>query len=303
MDFNRLDLNLLVVFNAIFHVESVSVAARQLNISQPSVSAALSRLRQVLKDPLFVRTRGGMIPTKRARDLAQPVQQALGFLRQALIATEGFDPMTSDRTFTLLLSEIGQIVFLPQISEMMRQKAPRARLVIAATKAANHLDEFEKGKIDLGMGVWPHLKSDVVRNDLFSDEWCCIVRKGHPSFSGRLTLKKYLAAKHVAVCSVSGGDEAITRILDRNGLQRRVALEVTDFLAPPMIVARTDLVATVPTSLARFVANFAPLTLLRPPIKLPPIRVCLYGHKEMEYDSGRRWLAQAIGQLFQGKAA
>jgi DNA-binding transcriptional LysR family regulator len=298
MDIGRLDLNLLVVFDAIFQAKSVSIAARQLNLSQPSVSSALSRLRQIVKDQLFVRTREGMIPTKRALELAQPVQQALNLLRQAMVATEEFVPERSDRTFTLLLSEIGQVTFLPKISEMIKNKAPKIRLVIAEANETKYLDNFENGKIDLAIGVWSHLKNNIVRKELFSEDWLCVVRKKHPSIGERLTLKTFLEAQHIAVSSVNGGDEVLDRVLRKMGLKRNIALEVTDFLAPPMVVARTDLIATVPSLLARLVASCAPLMLFTPPIELPPIRLALYWHKRLEDDSGRQWLAQAITDLF-----
>lgn len=298
MDIARIDLNLLIVFDAVFRERNVSKAAKQLHLSQPAVSGALSRLRDATKDQLFIRTRGGMIPTKRAVELSEPVQQGLGALRQALLATEKFNPETSDRTFTLLLSEIGQILFLPAISETIRRKAPKIRLVMAKADPSEHLKNFEKGEIDLAVGVWPRLNKDMIRQDLMQDKWLCVSRKNHPAIAKRLSLKTYLKLEHITISSVSGGDEIIARTLGRRNLERHVALEVTDFLAPILICAKTDLIATVPSALANFFAGSSPIRLIDPPLEFPRIPLQLYWHKRLEADGGRQWLTQIITNLF-----
>lgn len=298
-DITRVDFNLLVVFDAVFRERNVSRAAKQLHLSQPAVSGALSRLRHLTRDQLFMRTRGGMIPTKRAVELSEPVQQALSSLRHALLATERFNPETSNRTFTLLLSEIGQILFLPAISEAIRQSAPAIRLVMAKTDPSEHLAEFEKGDIDLAVGVWPHLRKDIVRQDLMQDDWLCVARKNHPAIGRRLSLNTYLKLEHITISSVSGGDEVITRTLARHNVERRIALEVTDFLAPLLISARTDLIATVPSALARFFAGASPIRLIGPPIDFPHIPLRLYWHKRLDADGGRQWLTQIITEVFE----
>lgn len=298
MDIARTDLNLLIVFDAVFRERNVSKAAKQLHLSQPAVSGALSRLRDATKDQLFIRTRGGMIPTKRAVELSEPVRQGLGALRQALLATEKFNPETSDRTFTLLLSEIGQTLFLPAISETIRRKAPKIRLVMAKADPSEHLKNFEKGEIDLAVGVWPRLNRDMIRQDLMQDKWLCVARKNHPAIAKRLSLKTYLKLEHITISSVSGGDEIIARTLGRRNLERQVALEVTDFLAPILICAKTDLIATVPSALANFFAGSSPIRLIDPPLDFPRIPLQIHWHKRLEADGGRQWLTQIITNLF-----
>lgn len=298
MDITRIDLNLLVVFDAILREGSVGRAAHSLHLSQPAVSGALARLRHVLKDQLFIRTRHGMVPTQRAFDLGPTVATALSSLRDALRAQQDFDAADSQRTFTLLMSEIGQILFLPALTQHIRRVAPGIRLVVANTQPARHLEALETGEIDLALGVWPHLKKGTEQKTLYKDGWLCVAREDHPGVAENFTLENYLALEHVTVSSVSGGDGIIAKTLEKQDLSRKIALQVTDFLAPPLIVSKTDLVATAPADLSRFYASSARLKLIDVPFVLPKIDLRLYWHRRSETDRGGIWLRDVAYSLF-----
>ncbi|MBS8224668.1 LysR family transcriptional regulator [Vannielia litorea] len=298
MDTNRLDLNLLVVFDAILRERSVGGAARSLHLSQPAVSGALARLRDALNDQLFIRTRRGMVPTRRALELEPTVSSALSSLRDALRAGQEFDPATSERTFTVLMSEVGQLLFLPPVSQFIRRVAPGIRLVAIQSHPSHHLESMEKGELDLAVGVWPYLKQGVLQQSLFKDGWMCVAREDHPAVGKDFSLEDYLSLEHVTVTSVSGGDGIIAKSLQKQqNRSRRIALQVTDFLAAPLIVAKTDLIATAPETLAQFYSDVARLKMVDVPFNLPTIDLRVYWHRRSETDAGITWLRNAILDL------
>lgn len=295
----KIDLNLMNVFAAVYRERSVGRAAEALNLSQPAVSGALARLRDLVDDPLFTRTRAGMIPTPRASELYGPVHQALEGIVQALEAGGSFDPRTSTRSFRLALSEIGQILFLPALTARLRQIDSGIRLTVAHAPEDIRPESFVRGELDLAVGVWPRLKHDIVSRKLFRDRWFCVARPGSPATRKALSLSTWLALEHVVISSSSGGDSVISRLLDREGLTRKVALEVTDFLAALLIVSRTDMVATVPADLAELYAGSAPLQLMPPPVAIPEIDLRIYWHRQSDDDLGLQWLVGTIRELFQ----
>jgi DNA-binding transcriptional LysR family regulator len=152
MSFNRLDLNLLRVFDAIFQTRSVTVAASNLHLTQPAVSKQLNRLRELLEDPLFVRTNDGMAPTPRAEALAGPVRQALSEVRNAIERQLGFDPRSSDRTFRIYTSDLGQMVFLPKLLELISREAPAVNIHTVQVPAQRMRGvALESGDVDLAV--------------------------------------------------------------------------------------------------------------------------------------------------------
>ncbi len=155
MSFNRLDLNLLHVFDAIFHTRSVTVAASNLHLTQPAVSKQLNRLRELLDDPLFVRTNEGMAPTPRAEALAGPIRKALSEVHHAIDRQLGFDPMTSDRTFRIFLSDLGQMVFLPKLLELIAREAPAVNIhTVQVPPSRMRGVALESGDVDLAVGYF-----------------------------------------------------------------------------------------------------------------------------------------------------
>ncbi len=295
----KMDLNLMNVFAAIYRERSVGRAAAALHLSQPAVSGGLARLRDLLDDPLFTRTRAGMIPTARADQLFDPVQRALDEIAAAIEINRAFDPRASTRSFRIALSEIGQILFLPALTERLRQMGSGIRLVMAPWPDEVRAESFSRSDLDLAIGVWPKLKRDIVSKTLFHDRWLCAARPGSPAMRDDLTLARWLQLEHVVISSPTGGDGAIARRLGREGKARRVALEVTDFLAALLIVSRTDMVATVPADLAEFWAANTPLTLMDPPITMPRIDLRIYWHQRSQEDAGLQWLVGLISELFQ----
>ncbi|MFY9316181.1 MAG: LysR family transcriptional regulator [Burkholderiales bacterium] len=292
-----LDLNLLRVFDAVLRDRSVTAAARHLGLTQPAVSNALARLRGQFEDALFVRTPKGMDATPFARELAEPVRQALALLESALAHGPGFDPVSATRTFRFYMSDLGQIEFLPPLVERAQRVAPGVRLEAVALEVEDIGDALATGALDMAVGFLPGLGPPVRRQPLFRDPYVCLMRAGHPLIGKNLTKKQFLSASH-ALVSYKGGHRVIEEALDRAGLARRIALRVPHFTVVPMVLERTDLILTLPSRIARVYVRGGRFKYLPSPVPIPPADVAAHWHERFERDPGNRWLREMIMELF-----
>ncbi|HEY2338776.1 MAG TPA: LysR family transcriptional regulator [Burkholderiales bacterium] len=295
MNVQDVDLNLLRVFDAVLNERGVTPAAARLGLTQPAVSNALARLRAVFGDALFVRTPGGMDATPFARQLAEPVRQALALLESALAHGPGFDPATSTRAFRFYMSDLGQIEFLPPLIERVQRAAPGVRLEAAALDVENIGAALAAGALDLAVGFLPGLVAPVGRTPLFRDPYVCLMRADHPIRS--LTKKTFLDASHVLV-TYRGGHHVIEEAFERAGLARRIALRVPHFTVVPMVLERTDLILTLPARVARVYEKRGRFKSLPSPVAIPPADVAVHWHERFEADAGNRWLREQIVALF-----
>ncbi len=297
MNVQDIDLNLLRAFDAVLQERSVTLAAARLGLTQPAVSNALARLRALFNDPLFVRTPAGMDATPFARELGEPVRQALALLESALAHGPGFDPATSTRAFRFYMSDLGQIEFLPPLIERVQKVAPGVRLEAVALDVEDIADALAAGALDLAVGFLPGLGSPVRRRQLFRDPYVCLMRADHPAIGKTLTRKKFLAASH-ALVSYRGGHRVIEEALERAGLARRIALRVPHFTVVPMVLERTDLVLVLPARVARVFERRGKLKTLPLPVPIPPADVGVHWHTRFDADPGNRWLREQLLELF-----
>jgi DNA-binding transcriptional LysR family regulator len=295
MNVHDIDLNLLRVFDAVLREKGVTPAAARLGLTQPAVSNALARLRKLFGDALFVRTPGGVDATPFARELAEPIRQALALLESALAHGPGFDPATSARAFRFYMSDLGQIEFLPPLVERVQRDAPGVRLEAVALEVEDIADALAAGALDVAIGFLPGLAAPVRRRALFRDPYVCLMRADHPVAA--LTKKKFLEASH-ALVTYRGGHRVIEEALDRAGLARRIALRVPHFTVVPMVLERTDLILTLPARVARVFERRAGLKALPPPVAIPPAEVALHWHERFEQDPGNRWLRELMVGLY-----
>jgi len=297
MNVQDLDLNLLRVFDAVLRDRSVTAAARHLGLTQPAVSNALARLRGSFEDELFVRTPGGMDATPFARELAEPVRQALALLESALAHGPGFDAATSTRAFRFYMSDLGQIEFLPPLVERAQRVAPGVRLEAVTMEVEDISDALAAGALDLAVGFLPGLGPPVRRQPLFRDPYVCLMRADHPAARTRLTKKAFLEASH-ALVSYKGGHRVIEEALERAGLARKIALRVPHFTVVPMVLERSDLILILPSRVARVYERQGNFRYLPPPVAIPPADVAAHWHERFERDPGNRWLRDTILELF-----
>jgi DNA-binding transcriptional LysR family regulator len=292
MHLGAVNLNLLVSLHALLEERSVSRAAARVGLSQPSMSHALGNLRELLGDPLLVRCGRRMVPTPRALELAGPVEQAIARARDVFAAPHEFDPATARIHFTLSLPDVAQLVLLPRLLEVLAEQAPSVTLRIDPRAHGFDPSALERGDVDLVAALQrpllPVLRSEEV---VPSAPMACLVRCGHPA--KRLTLRRYLGLPHLAV----GGPGLMSRALEARGLEQKVALRVPSFLVAPWIVARSDMVATLPRWMAQRFAATLPVEVRPSPIPLEHPPIAMIWHERTEHDPAQRWLRALVRKI------
>ncbi|WP_280151594.1 LysR family transcriptional regulator [Piscinibacter sp. XHJ-5] len=298
MQLQDIDLNLLVLFNQLLVERRVSKVAENLGLTQPAVSNSLARLRKLLGDELFLRTPTGMQPTPFAEQLAEPVAYALGMIHSALNQRSTFDPASSTRSFTIGMTDIGEIYFLPALMDSLRRQAPGVSLSTVRNTAVNLKDEMEAGKVDLAIGLLPQLKAGFFQRRLFRQRYVCLFRQGHRLDRKKMSLAEFSAAEHLVVVSPGTGHGKVDELLERSGIERRVRLTVPHFVAIGHILQATDLVATVPERLAqRMTAPFG-LTYVAHPAKLPEVAINVFWHAKFHRTPDSQWLRTLVFDTF-----
>jgi DNA-binding transcriptional LysR family regulator len=298
MDLKNVDLNLLLVFNQLFIHKRVSVAAQHLGLTQPTISNALSRLRKLLDDEVFMRTSRGMEPTPYAIQLAEPIAFALRTIQETLSEKSDFDPTTSSKKFTLAMTDIGEIYFLPKLLHKLAQIAPGVTISTVRNASINLRDEIEAGRIDLAIGLLPQLKSGYFQRRLFKQRYVCMFRKGHVLDKGKITIKEFASAQHVAVVSAGTGHDKVDESIKRKGIQRDVLLTVPHFVAVGHILSTTDMVATVPERYALKCVDPFGLCYVRHPVPLPEIGINLFWHAKFHKEPGNQWIRGVVFDTF-----
>ena len=294
MELKDIDLNLLVIFNQLLTERKVSKVAENLGLGQPAVSNALARLRKLFGDELFLRTSSGMQPTPFADQLAESIGYALGMIHGAVNARNSFDPASSKRSFSIGMTDIGEIYFLPLLMQRLQQVAPSVSISTVRNTAINLKDAMEGGHIDLAIGLLPQLKAGFFQRRLFIQQYVCMFRKGHPLDKKKILQSEFFAADHVAIVSAGTGHGQVDEILDNSSPQRRVKLKVPHFVAVGHILQSTDLVATVPERLAERMAKPFNLKYVPHPVKLPQIAINLFWHAKYHKDPANQWLRGLI---------
>ncbi|WP_109511640.1 LysR family transcriptional regulator [Pseudomonas ovata] len=297
MNLRDLDLNLLLVLHQLLIDQQVSVAAEHLGLSQPAMSNALKRLRTALNDELFVRTGRGMQPTPYAASLAKPVAQALALLGQALQPRIAFDPTSSLRRFTLAMTDIGEIWFMPRLIEALLQRAPGVSVTTVRSDA--QLSEgLAGGTVDLAVGLQPDLQNGFYQRRLFIHRYVCLCRRDHPLTRQPMNSDDFCRQAHVHVAATSTGHGEVEQHLRRAGLQRDIRLQVPHFVAVGHILQRSDLVATVPERFASTCLVPFDLVALPLPVPLPEIAINLFWHARYHKDPANQWFRDLMFELF-----
>ena len=302
MNMTDLDLNLLRVFDAIATEGNVTVAGERIGLSQPAMSNALSRLRQLFDDPLFVRTPRGMRATPFAQQLAQPVREALRLVQGALQQHAGFEPRTSGNTFRLFMSDIGEMVFLPGLLERIKHDAPGVKIEVVRIPIKDVHAALEAGELDLAVGFLPGLTTGMRQQPLFREHYVCMLRADHPVIGAKISAKQFREAAHVLVSYAGTGHQMIEETFVAQGLGERIAVRVPHFLVVPMILARTDLLVTVPSRVAAVFAQLGNFKVLKLPIAMPSFEVRLHWHQRYHQDRANRWLRQMMTELYAEQA-
>lgn len=291
------DLNLLVVLEALLAEHHVSRAAKRLNKSQPAVSHALARLRHLLDDPLLVRRSGRLEPTARAMEIAGGLTEALDRMRH-LLAPSGFDPATERRTFRLAMSDYGAAVILPVLLPLLRTRAPHVDLVVSQASREVMVAQIVDGEIDLAFGVFPNRDPSVRSDRLFDERFTCLADAANLDGSQAMDLATYLERPHALVDLRADRPSEVDRALAALGHERRLCLVLPHWSVAPRLIEGTDLVLTVASRILP--APSPELCVFAPPFEIPAFQFTQIWHKRRDGDSAHQWLRAQLRDLLAG---
>ncbi|WP_423195121.1 MULTISPECIES: LysR family transcriptional regulator [unclassified Cupriavidus] len=290
-----IDLNLLVVLEALLAERHISRAALRLQLSQPAVSHSLGRLRQLLDDPLLVRGQGGLVLTPRAHELAGPLAEALAQVR-ILLGPSGFQPSTARRTFRLAMSDYGALTLLPQLLRALRKAAPNIDLAVSQGSRESMTAQVADGEVDLAIGVFPYRPEGVRETELFDDGYACVVDAATVRDSGRLDQVAYLARSHVLVASPSERSDAIDAAVAKLGGRRKIACTVPHWSVGTALIGGTNLVLTTARRTLAAIEGDARFAIFAPPFGVPDFTCAMLWHDRAEADPGHTWLRERVVQ-------
>ena len=298
MNLNKLDLNLFLVFDTIYHEASLTQAALKLNLSQPAVSHALARLRDHLGDPLFTREGRRMVPTAYARTLAPSVRSALNSLQSGLKGPTDFAPEQAERSFVIGMSDVVEAMILPGLMANLQRSAPKVSVSSIRMERHEMAASLRGNRVDLVLDVALPVETDIQHTRLMLERLVVVARHGHPTLaSGPLTLPGYLDATHILVSSRRKGLGLEDFELSRLGMRRRVGLRCHHYFAACRVVSQTDLLLTIPEYYARMLQKQLALRIEPFPISSPPeLDVHMYWHASADADPTNVWLRQQVAQ-------
>lgn len=296
MNIRDIDLNLLVFLDALLRERSVTRAARAMDISQPAMSNALRRLRKLLGDPVLVRTAGGMQPTARAEQLRRPVRNALAQMEAAIAPNRAFDPATTERLFTILITDYAASVLMPRVVGVLEAEAPNIALNILSV-GSDAIDQIERGEADFVVNLFGRLPANFHQQRLWSDRLACLIRKEHPALlaaGGTLTLEAFLKEKHILITQTGVGLSRLDEALADRGLSRTISVLTRHYQLPRELVANSNMIVALPARIARYQARHLGLAVLDPPIELEAFQIGIAWGALDHHDAAHRWLRERI---------
>jgi DNA-binding transcriptional LysR family regulator len=300
MDLSKIDLNLFTVFDAIYREGGITSASKRLHLSQPAVSHALARLRELLNDPLFERVGNQMIPTPRARELATTIGGSLENLEQMLHRAAQFDAALSQRSFTVAMREAHEVQFLPRMIDIIRRDAPNISIATVRIERRDLEDDLQSGAIDCAVDMALPLSSAILRRLLISEPLVVLARQEHPAVRGALNIETYLAADHVLITGRRRGSGHEDAVLSRHGMSRRIRMRCQQHAAANELAAHSDLLATMPKSYAELVNRGSGNQLLPFPVDSPQFELFLYWHSNADGDSASQWFRHHVQAILGG---
>lgn len=285
------DLNLLNSLDALLAEQNVTRAAKRLGVSQPAVSHALRRLRDLLDDPLLVRVKSGMAATPRALALRAPLRAALDAAESVLASKPAFEPASAERTFIVSMADQPSFILLPRLLARLAREAPGIRIDVRPP-----LDSLPDD-CELAVGVFAPPPASVIDEPAWRESFVCLLRKGSAAARGTLDRRRYLGLAHLLVAPRGGPGSIVDDLLARTNERRHVALRVPHFLVAPHVIAATDLVWTAPESIAHGFAEQLPVVVREVPVRLERFTVTMRWHARLGADPGLAWLRGVVHEL------
>ena len=304
MSLRNTDLNLLVAFDALMRECHVTRAAYRMDVSQSSMSLALSKLRLIFHDPLLVKTGKGLVPTERARYLMPRIEEILRGVDVLIHEEQPFDPSQASETITMIVIDYIDFVVVPHLMDELQRQAPNILLRIVGPNPRRLGEIMSSGEIDMALTYFPTPPGNVRTRPLFKDRMVGIARADHPLFDRPLSLERYCDFAHVAIKPADGADmynALIDSALSNEGYQRRIAVSKPTFMGVPFLIAQSDLISTMPERIAQRFTDIAAIRIFEPPLKLAPINVVLMWHDRIHNNPLHRWLRDLISEVCKDK--
>jgi LysR family nod box-dependent transcriptional activator len=300
MHFEQLDLNLLVALDALLTERSITAAGVRVHLTQSAMSGALSRLREFFNDELLTQVGRKMVPTPLGESLAEPVRQLLLQIKSTINTKPGFDPATSTRHFTVMMSDYVATVLMSELLREVEAIAPRVRFNVVSNDVSGPTEFLDRADVDLLIMPRDYLSEKHPREDLFSDDYACVVWNENPLVGDTLTREQYLELGHIVLQFGRGRIPVQDEwFLTKLGLTRRIDVLAMNFNSLPQFVVGTRRIATTHRRLAQYYARHLPLKVLDPPFDLPLLTEAVQWHALFTEDPGNRWLRR----LFKDVAA
>lgn len=309
MNISRIDLNLLVYLDVLLKERSVTKAAEQLGITQPAMSNGLRRLREMLDDPILVRTSQGMSPTERANELQPQIRSILASVEKAVQPSAEFDAANTDRVFRIMASDYAESTLIPALLSQLSAIAPKVRLDML-TPSDVSIADVEKGKVDMAINRFDYLPQSFHQATIWRDNFACLLSKDNPVLKD-FTLESYLDAYHIwvsktgmgAATGMSPGDTQrlgwVDEALADLGKKRKIRLFTRHYQVAAQLAAQPDLIATLPRRAAAVHASDEQLIMKTPPFPIVPIELKMAWSPLLHHNPGHSWLRQLIKQVAQ----
>jgi DNA-binding transcriptional LysR family regulator len=300
MNLANFDLNLLLVFHAIYSEKSLTRAGRRLGLSQPAISHALNRLRQVLNNPLFIRKGRQMEPTPLSRQINPSVRTIIALAQKAVTGGDEFNPCESDRTFHIGMQDYPMMVVLPKLLERLEKDGSRIGIRVYDLNMEERRTALEEGRLELVIGCKQEYDSHIYQQHLFNDRVVCIMRRDHPDIGNDLDLDTFVKAEFIRLTVSNQAAEMVDTLLEEIGRQRSVRVTVEQEVAIFPLVCNSNLLANVAELAAMAYARFLPIKIMPIPLDAIELQHFQYWHDRNHHDPGHRWLRQQVTAI--GKA-
>ena len=293
------DFNLLKAFDALMTERHLTRAAERIGLTQSGMSHALTRLREFYDDPLFVRGKGGMQPTMRALAIGDTLSTVMTAIRQEVLSQAVFDPGNAARTFTLCLTDLAEVEFLPTLGRHIQEVAPQCSLRTIQV-ASRYLPEvLESGAADVAIGALNNLSDRLYQQQIFSQPYVTLVSRKNTELPEELSLEQFQECQHIVVDLGDPIRSPFDHVIDAAGIRRQIFLRTPHFLSvPPMLDANPHMIATVPHALWRQSRQQGLVRKLKPPVSLPSMAVRQFWHPRFNREVANVWLRGAIKSLF-----
>ena len=298
MKLSDIDLNLFVVFDAIYTEGNLTRAGEIIGITQPAVSNSLSRLRNLFDDPLFVRTAEGMVPTPMAQNIIGSVRQALGLIRSSVQDSETFNPSVSEKRFRISTNDLSQAILLPRVFKLLKTIATEVAIDCYQVHRRDMGIELASGNLDLAIDVPLTPDPQIKQKLLYSNPYVCVVRQDNQLVDDMLDLETYLKLKHIHISSRRGGLGHVDLALGKMGKKREIILRTQNHLVTPQMAATTDFAITVPQIFAEFLSRTVDVKYLKLPFEIPPLEAFLYWHESTDKDQANIWMRDLISSTY-----